>query len=86
MSRADPKKNITALVQAFAEHPMLRELANLVLVMVRWALGQACAGGGPPGELEHRGAWRGLGLGRLMGLKLDCWGCCTPCLGWLGLG
>ncbi|GAB4822201.1 hypothetical protein N2152v2_009247 [Parachlorella kessleri] len=33
MSRADPKKNITALVQAFAEHPMLRELANLVLIM-----------------------------------------------------
>lgn len=39
MSRADPKKNITALVQAFAEHPMLRELANLVLVMVGGGVG-----------------------------------------------
>lgn len=35
MSRPDAKKNITTLVKAFGEHTMLRELANLVLVMVR---------------------------------------------------
>ena len=35
MSRPDTKKNITTLVKAFGEHSMLRELANLVLVMVR---------------------------------------------------
>ena len=34
MSRPDAKKNITTLIQAFGEHPVLRELANLVLVMV----------------------------------------------------
>lgn len=34
MSRPDAKKNITTLVKAFGEHPVLRELANLVLVMV----------------------------------------------------
>jgi sucrose-phosphate synthase len=33
MSRPDAKKNLTTLVKAFGEHPMLRELANLVLVM-----------------------------------------------------
>ena len=34
MSRPDAKKNITTLVKAFGEHPQLRKLANLVLVMV----------------------------------------------------
>lgn len=33
MSRPDAKKNIATLVKAFGEHPMLRELANLVLIM-----------------------------------------------------
>lgn len=33
MSRADPKKNVTTLVKAFGQHAMLRELANLVLIM-----------------------------------------------------
>lgn len=33
MSRPDPKKNITTLVKAFGENPMLRELSNLVLIM-----------------------------------------------------
>ncbi|KDD73052.1 hypothetical protein H632_c2586p0, partial [Helicosporidium sp. ATCC 50920] len=33
MSRPDPKKNLTTLVRAFGESPMLRELSNLVLVM-----------------------------------------------------
>jgi sucrose-phosphate synthase len=33
MSRPDAKKNITTLVKAFGEHPLLREVANLVLVM-----------------------------------------------------
>lgn len=32
LSRPDPRKNITTLVQAYAENPRLRELANLVLV------------------------------------------------------
>ena len=35
MSRPDAKKNITTLVKAFGENQMLRELANLVLIMVR---------------------------------------------------
>ena len=35
MSRPDTKKNITTLVKAFGENAMLRELANLVLIMVR---------------------------------------------------
>lgn len=34
MSRPDAKKNITTLVKAFGQNPMLRELSNLVLVMV----------------------------------------------------
>jgi len=34
MSRPDAKKNITTLVKAFGENAMLRELANLVLIMV----------------------------------------------------
>lgn len=33
MSRPDAKKNITTLVKAFGEHSVLRELANLVLIM-----------------------------------------------------
>lgn len=33
MSRPDTKKNITTLVRAFGEHSLLRELANLVLIM-----------------------------------------------------
>ncbi|KAI8109061.1 hypothetical protein M9435_005477 [Picochlorum sp. BPE23] len=33
MSRPDAKKNITTLVEAFGKHSMLRELANLVLIM-----------------------------------------------------
>lgn len=33
MSRPDTKKNITTLIRAYAETPVLRELANLVLVM-----------------------------------------------------
>ena len=33
MSRPDAKKNITTLVKAFGEHSILRELANLVLIM-----------------------------------------------------
>ncbi|PSC69593.1 Sucrose-phosphate synthase [Micractinium conductrix] len=33
MSRPDHKKNITTLVEAFGKHSMLRELANLVLIM-----------------------------------------------------
>ncbi|MDE2088381.1 MAG: HAD-IIB family hydrolase, partial [Gammaproteobacteria bacterium] len=32
LSRADERKNITALVRAYGEHPRLRELANLVVV------------------------------------------------------
>ncbi|MFA7095325.1 MAG: HAD-IIB family hydrolase [Gammaproteobacteria bacterium] len=32
VSRADERKNIGTLVQAYAEHPRLRELANLVVV------------------------------------------------------
>ena len=35
MSRPDAKKNLTTLVKAFGEHAMLRELANLVLILVR---------------------------------------------------
>lgn len=35
MSRPDAKKNITTLVKAFGENNTLREIANLVLVMVR---------------------------------------------------
>lgn len=38
MSRPDAKKNITTLVKAFGENPTLRELANLVLIMVRTLL------------------------------------------------
>ena len=34
MSRPDAKKNITTLVKAFGENNTLREIANLVLVMV----------------------------------------------------
>ena len=37
MSRPDAKKNITTLVKAFGENNTLREIANLVLVMVRFA-------------------------------------------------
>jgi sucrose-phosphate synthase len=33
MSRPDHKKNITTLIKAFGENPVLRELANLVLIM-----------------------------------------------------
>jgi sucrose-phosphate synthase len=33
MSRPDAKKNIATLVKAFGENKMLRELANLVLIM-----------------------------------------------------
>lgn len=33
MSRPDAKKNIATLVKAFGEHVMLRELANLILIM-----------------------------------------------------
>jgi len=40
MSRPDAKKNITTLVKAFAEHTLLRELANLVLIMVRLRVGE----------------------------------------------
>lgn len=32
LSRPDPRKNIPRLVEAFGEHPHLREMANLVLV------------------------------------------------------
>eukprot|EP00887_Chlorella_sp_A99_P001559 scaffold8.g1559.t1 len=39
MSRADPKKNVTTLVKAFGQHAMLRELANLVLIMASWSEG-----------------------------------------------
>lgn len=38
MSRPDAKKNITTLVKAFGENPTLRELANLVLIMVSFLL------------------------------------------------
>jgi hypothetical protein len=41
MSRPDAKKNITTLVRAFGENRALREIANLVLVMVG-----CCFGGG----------------------------------------
>ena len=34
MSRPDAKKNIATLVKAFGENSTLRELANLVLIMV----------------------------------------------------
>jgi sucrose-phosphate synthase len=37
MSRPDAKKNITTLVEAFGSDPMLRQLANLVLIMVSLA-------------------------------------------------
>lgn len=43
MSRPDSKKNLTTLVKAFGEHAMLRELANLVLIMVRAAFLPALA-------------------------------------------
>jgi sucrose-phosphate synthase len=33
LARPDPKKNITTLVKAFGEHPGLRNLANLTLIM-----------------------------------------------------
>jgi sucrose-phosphate synthase len=33
MSRPDAKKNITTLVKAFGKNKVLREIANLVLVM-----------------------------------------------------
>ncbi|MCP4591248.1 MAG: HAD-IIB family hydrolase [bacterium] len=32
LSRPDPRKNITTLIQAYGEHPELRKLANLVVV------------------------------------------------------
>ncbi len=32
LSRADERKNIAALVQAYGEHPTLREIANLVVI------------------------------------------------------
>lgn len=32
LSRPDPRKNLSTLVRAYAEHPQLRELANLVLI------------------------------------------------------
>lgn len=38
MSRPDAKKNIHTLVKAFGEHKRLRQLANLVLIMVRHSL------------------------------------------------
>ena len=38
MSRPDAKKNITTLVKAFGQNPMLRQISNLVLVMVRCSL------------------------------------------------
>ena len=44
MSRPDAKKNITTLVNAFGKHPMLRELANLVLIMVRTQAGRVYTG------------------------------------------
>ena len=34
MSRPDAKKNITTLVKAFGENHTLRNIANLVLIMV----------------------------------------------------
>ncbi len=34
MSRPDAKKNVAALVRAYGSSPVLRELANLVLVLV----------------------------------------------------
>lgn len=43
MSRPDAKKNITTLVKAFGQNPMLRELSNLVLVMV--SILPSCLGG-----------------------------------------
>ena len=42
MSRPDAKKNITTLVKAFGEHAMLRELANLVLIMVSGGRAAKC--------------------------------------------
>ena len=42
MSRPDAKKNITTLVKAFGENPTLRELANLVLIMVSCLDDSAC--------------------------------------------
>lgn len=42
MSRPDAKKNITTLVKAFGENPTLRELANLVLIMVSQCLTIVC--------------------------------------------
>lgn len=40
MSRPDAKKNITTLVKAYGSHKGLREIANLVLIMV----GTRCGG------------------------------------------
>ena len=45
MSRPDAKKNITTLVNAFGKNTMLRELANLVLIMVRQVFAYAEAQG-----------------------------------------
>lgn len=42
MSRPDAKKNITTLVKAFGENNTLREIANLVLVMVRICQPSCC--------------------------------------------
>jgi len=33
LSRPDPRKNVSALIEAFGEHPTLRRAANLVLVL-----------------------------------------------------
>ena len=52
MSRPDTKKNITMLVQAFGEHATLRELANLVLVMVSAPAALRCAGAPRGGQLH----------------------------------
>jgi hypothetical protein len=41
MSRPDSKKNITTLIKAYASSPVLRDLANLVLILVS---GSACNG------------------------------------------
>jgi sucrose-phosphate synthase len=55
MSRPDPKKNITTLVEAFGRHSMLRELANLVLIMVGGQGG--VRGGGEGGEPRSAPTW-----------------------------
>jgi len=69
MSRPDAKKNITTLVKAFGENQMLRELANLVLIMVRRRRAA------PPGLLKGSA---GFAPARLPGARCGAPSLCRP--------